>query len=487
MNAILLFLIIAQHIFDPRYHSTTQVIQTLNNIVLVNPNILRLDTLGFTEVFELPVLCLKISDNVLRTEPEPKVLLTGVHHAEEVMGAEVLLSLIDTVVRSYGTDSLITQLVNELEIYVIPVLNPDGHMIVTTAQDTSWRKNLHDNDMDGHIDIEDRTDGVDLNRNYDFKWEYGNDNPASSYYRGPYPFSEPETKAIRELTLKYRFTTAIHYHSPAISFGEIVYTPYIGAPEFDQIFWWGQKLAQGIQRVDGSGHYGILYGEINIPNARNWMYSKVGTFAFNIEIGSLITQPSPDSLHLYVRPNLEGLLNYLSLVLNGPGLGITVRDAKTNKPLIAKVYIPSIDSLGTTLDRHITDSETGFTYRLLLPGSYEFVIESEDYFPETLEVAIAEKPVYREVYLKSLNEVWVTPTFVGDLMGIRFYSIKDETGEISIFEPTGRLVMSNVVSFKEGVNLVKFKLSNRLPVGLYFLVLKASNGFKSTKFIRLGG
>lgn len=487
MSGMLLSLLIAQHILNPNYHSTTQVIQGLNDVVSEYPEILRLDTLGFTEIYDLPILCLKISDNVRLIEPEPKILLTGVHHAEEVMGAEVLLSLIDTLTKSYGKDSFITSLLNGLEIYVIPILNPDGHTVVTTAQDTSWRKNLRDNDMDGDIDIEDRSDGVDLNRNYDFRWEYGNDDPSSSYYRGPYPFSEPETRAIRDLTIEYRFSTAIHYHSPALSIGEIVYTPYINAPDIYQIVWWGQRLAQGIQRIEGDSHYGILYGDINIPNARNWMYSFAGTFAFNIEIGSFITQPSPDTLDLFVRYNLQGVLNYLGLLLNGPGVGISVRDTKTMKPLSAKVYIPSIDSVSNLPGPRITDSRTGYAYRLLTPGMYEFIIESDGYFPETLMVDISESSIHHVVYLKSLNDLWISPTLVGYMLGIKFYSSFDERGELAIYDPIGRLILNDRVNLRKGVNVVKYRLPKGLPEGLYFLMLKASKSIKSAKFIRLGG
>ena len=487
MTGILFYLLIAQHILSPEYHSTEQVIQKLSEVAQANPEIFRLDTLGFTEIFGLPILCLKISDNVQRTEPEPKILLTGVHHAEEVMGLEVLLSLVDTIVKSYGNDTGITGLVDGLETYIIPVLNPDGHMIVTTARDTGWRKNLRDNDNDGHIDIEDRSDGVDLNRNYDFMWEYGNDNPASSYYRGPFPFSEPETRAVRDLTLRYRFSAAIHYHSPALSPGDIVYYPFVNSPDIDQLLYWAEHLAQGIQKPGGTGYYGVLYGEINLPNARNWMYSTVGTFAFNIEIGSFITQPSPDSLELFVKPNLEGLLNFLMLVLNGPGIGVTVRDLNTGNPLIAKVFIPSIDTLSDMPGPRLTDSETGFTYRLISPGLYNLVVESENHFPETLQVNVADSPVYLDVYLKSTKDVWVIPTIVRNSMGIKFYSSMNEHGELDIFDPAGRLLLSNTINLREGVNLLKLNLSETLSSGLLFLVIKTSRVFKSTKFIRLGG
>lgn len=99
-----LTILIGQHVSNPRYHTGTQIRAFLDSVATIRPDLFALDTLGFTERLGLPILALKISDHPDRAEPEPRILLTAIHHAEEVLGAEVLWTLVDTVLKAYDTD-----------------------------------------------------------------------------------------------------------------------------------------------------------------------------------------------------------------------------------------------------------------------------------------------------------------------------------------------------------------------------------------------
>jgi len=154
----------------------------------------------------------KISDNPNTDEDEPELLYTGVHHAREPIGAQQMIFYMWHLLENYNTDSDIQTLVDNTEMYFIPVVNPDGYEYNHTTNPNGggmWRKNRRDN-QDGNY-------GVDVNRNYGYKWGY--DNSGSSpdtydeTYRGPSGFSEPETKNMRDFCNDHEFKIALNYHS----------------------------------------------------------------------------------------------------------------------------------------------------------------------------------------------------------------------------------------------------------------------------------
>lgn len=177
------------------FHTPAQVDSELANLASTHPSIARLQTIG-NSVEGRPIRALKISDNVNTDESdEGDVVFVALHHAREWISAEVALYLAEYLVTHYSTDAALRACMDNLEIWIIPVLNPDGY--IYSASDPSrryWRKNRRNNG--------DGTFGVDLNRNYAYKWGLGTGNEGSSStahdaYRGPYAFSEPETTAFR--------------------------------------------------------------------------------------------------------------------------------------------------------------------------------------------------------------------------------------------------------------------------------------------------
>ena len=124
--------------------------------------------------------------------------------------------LLAHVLDGYGTDPQITSLVDTRELWFIPVANPDGYDFTFEPGQRLWRKNLRDNNGDGVITP---GDGVDLNRNYPYKWGYDNEgsspNPASETYRGPAPGSEPETQALDAFVQRVDPEFFVNYHSAA--------------------------------------------------------------------------------------------------------------------------------------------------------------------------------------------------------------------------------------------------------------------------------
>jgi hypothetical protein len=127
--------------------------------------------------------------------PKPRFLLMAAIHAREYVTAETAMRFGEWLVNRYGSHPDATWILDHHEVVIATQLNPDGRKIAEGGQ--LWRKNT-DND-DGCAS----SFGVDLNRNYAFKWNMGgsSSNPCSETYRGPAAASEPETQAHQNLIL----------------------------------------------------------------------------------------------------------------------------------------------------------------------------------------------------------------------------------------------------------------------------------------------
>ncbi|WP_196444661.1 M14 family metallopeptidase [Planomonospora sp. ID67723] len=161
---------------------------------------------------------IKLTKNArkLRDGSRKATLYLAAQHAREWITPEMVRRLLLHYLNGYGTDPEITKLVDTTELWFVPVANPDGYDHSFTEGNRLWRKNLRDNDGDGQTTS---ADGVDLNRNFGYKWGYDNEgsspNPVSLTYRGPSAQSEPETRALDDLTRRVRFTYLMNYHSAA--------------------------------------------------------------------------------------------------------------------------------------------------------------------------------------------------------------------------------------------------------------------------------
>jgi len=154
----------------------------------------------------------RLSDNPETNEDEPEVLYTGVHHAREPMSVQQMIFYMWHLLENYDTDPDIQILVDNTEMYFVPIVNPDGYewnYLTYPMGGGMWRKNRRDNG--------DGTHGVDPNRNYGYKWGYDNSGsspyPEDETYRGPSAFSEPEIKNMRDFSNAHEFKIALNYHS----------------------------------------------------------------------------------------------------------------------------------------------------------------------------------------------------------------------------------------------------------------------------------
>jgi len=193
------------------YSENTAAVDSLR---LLHPNIVSAKwSLGLTGQGR-NIWAFRVSDNPDVDENEPEILLDGMHHAREIMTSEFIVMFADYLCQNYGSDPVITWLVDNRELYLVPIVNPDGLCYNEQTDPLGggmWRKNRRNNGGGSY--------GVDLNRNYTYQWGYDNVGsspyPDDDTYRGPSAGSEPEAQALMGLINAHQFVTHNSIHSVA--------------------------------------------------------------------------------------------------------------------------------------------------------------------------------------------------------------------------------------------------------------------------------
>lgn len=274
-------------IFPQGYRTYVSMTNELKNLHAVYPKITRIISLGKTYEGR-DIWAFKISDDAAKEDVlEPKILYIGCHHAREIMSVELPMYLINYLLKNYGKNRTINEYVNTEEIWFVPMLNPDGHVYVEMGND--WRKNRRpiDKDNDGRID----GIGVDLNRNYGFKFGVDSatsDNPQSEVYHGPYPFSENETKFLSQFALQKKFKAIISYHS----YSELILYPwgYTSSPCPDDTKF--RKYANDMASLNGYTPMQASSLYVAHGTEVDWFYNNVSAFSFVFELDKSFSPPA---------------------------------------------------------------------------------------------------------------------------------------------------------------------------------------------------
>jgi hypothetical protein len=363
----------------PSYRTHLEIEDDIQALKSKYPHLVLVEKIGESTTLRLPIWAIKISDNAGAREDEPRVFFAGVHHAREPIGANICFKILNTLCEKYGHDDQITRWVDNIEIWFVPVVNPDGYKYVmeNNLSFPWWRKNLRDNDGDGVFNP--LVDGVDLNRNYDYNWGDGGDGkPGSWFYRGRLPFSESETRAIMNLAIRENFVFGVSYHS----YGESILFPwgnYKRPPDIDLIVTIASEMAANIRRQSGRGRYSILPLNGRVGQSSIWMYGQLRVIDFIIEVGNEYF-PAEESIPFIVQENQNGAFYLLERVLE-TGIRGHVFDAKTKAPLAAEIEV--LEYASDYVAPRKTDADFGGFYRVVSPGSYNVEIRSAGYATKT--------------------------------------------------------------------------------------------------------
>lgn len=197
------------------YYTYTEVTQKLDSMRLQYPTLITVKQNRGTTEEGRTIWSVKISDNadVNESATEPAIYFDALHHAREPQAMAGTMYFMYWLLDNYNTNPEAKYLVDNREIYFIPVVNPDGYVRNQTTNPNgggSWRKNRK-NSGSGCF-------GVDLNRNYNYGWGLNSgssSDPCSDTYRGPSAASEPETQAVKNLCTSIQPKIAFSVHSVA--------------------------------------------------------------------------------------------------------------------------------------------------------------------------------------------------------------------------------------------------------------------------------
>jgi hypothetical protein len=208
--------LLQETVFRP-YSGPGGIQEELLQVAADHPRIAQTVEIG-RSVQGKPIIAVRVSKDVakLKDRKRPGVIYQATQHAREWITPEMVRRLLHHYVDGYGVDPELTRIIDTTDLWFVPVVNVDGYDFTFTAGNRLWRKNLRDNDGDGQITGQ---DGVDLNRNFPYKWGYDNegstDQRTGETYRGPSPGSEPETQAQIRLFDRVRPEYSINWHSAA--------------------------------------------------------------------------------------------------------------------------------------------------------------------------------------------------------------------------------------------------------------------------------
>lgn len=276
------------------YHTYAEVKAELDAAVAARPDLVRYESIGKT-VEGRPIHAVRVGGPA--SEGKPAFLICGLHHSREWISIEPPMALLQWLI---GSDPTAQAMTESREIWIVPVVNPDG-LEYSQTQYKMWRKNRAKN-ADGSV-------GVDPNRNYGYKWGLpgASPDPGSETYRGPSAFSEPEIQAIRDLGLREKFVSVLSFHS----YSELVLWPwgftYDPAPDDDVLAAHGRKMGEltGYTPQQSSDLYPTS-GDFD-----DWFYGELGALAYTFELGTQFVPPESE-IPAIVAANMKALKYFLA-------------------------------------------------------------------------------------------------------------------------------------------------------------------------------
>jgi len=327
------------------------------------PNICHLYEAG-TSIEGRKILYVKISDNASQNEAEPEFLYTSSIHGDETTGFILILRMIDHLLSNYGTDDRVNTLVNNVEIWMNPLSNPDG----TYAGGN--------NSVNGATRA--NSNGVDLNRNFADP-EDGNHPDGNEW--------QTETMVMMQFAEDHHISLSANYHGGA----EVMNYPWDTWPQLHTDTEWLEYIshlyADAAQAVSPSGYFDDF--GTGVTNGYAW-YTVAGgrqdymTYFHNcreicIEVSDTKLLPT-SQLNNFWNYNFESMMLYMEQALYG--VQGRVLSEVGNNPLNATITIAGHDMDNSFV---VTDPANGDYTRFLAPGSYDITYSAYGYETETVE------------------------------------------------------------------------------------------------------
>lgn len=283
------------------FHTYEELAKHVAEYAEKRPDLARVETIGKSRQ-ERPLWDVILTDS-RAAGPKTYVLIDGGHHGNEIAGTELALYVIDFLLENADANATVRRMLETLEIHVVPLVNPDGYVAQTRGNAL----------------------GVNLNRNYDVDWgnPYGASNPVMGQLSartgqpvqsvgivaencGDRPFSEPESRAIRDLMerLHGRLAFYLTHHTPTNG----VVAPWsAGDPPFEipardagvfeaELAWIRKNTEYAAGKAQwGNFSAGLPYSASG--SSQDWAYLRHGVAAYTLEVEIWITSiTDPDYL-----------------------------------------------------------------------------------------------------------------------------------------------------------------------------------------------
>ncbi len=310
------------------------------------------------------ILVARITDNVGQMEGDPEFLYTSSMHGDETTGYVLMLRLIDYLLTGYGDNPRITSIVDEIDIYINPLANPDGSYYGGNSSISgAIRGNAY---------------GIDLNRNYP--------DPED----GPHPDGyawQTETVHFMNFAEQHNFVMSANFHGGT----EVLNYPWdTWAHLTADNVWWVTVCREYADTVHVNAPSGYMDGYNNgITNGYQW-YSISGgrqdymnyfqqTREVTLEISDVKLLPA-SQLPAHWNYNYRSLLNYLEQCLYGVRGRIT--DSATGEALEAEVYVLEHEQDSSWV---YSDPAAGNYHRPIFTGFYDIRYSKSGYYPQTFD------------------------------------------------------------------------------------------------------
>ena len=430
------------------------------------PNLCEIDTILAATPGNHKILCAHISNDLNDNGGKPSVFYLSTIHGDEVVGYYMMLRLIDYLLTNYNTDSYVTELMNNIDLWICPLHNPDGTYYTSNNQinesPTSIRYNRH---------------WEDLNRVFP---EAGQTIAKSDY--------EPEVEAMMTFMSAHNFTLAANLHGGAEVFNypwdnwmtwqhshaDAAWWNYVGRNFADTCHLFNANfMTEEDNGVTEGGDWYVITG--SMQDYHNWY---LGTRHVTIEVSDSKVLSS-NKLPNYWGYIKRSFLNFIAEADNG--IHGTVTDSITGEPLQALVYIVNHD-----LDHSYVETAMphGDYHRPIKAGQYAVTYSAEGYLPKTIVTNIADGQrleqnvqLAKVVGVESYEQcVVVYPNPAKDVVNVELAD-GIEIDNITLYDIHGRHVETRLIASLQRATIDVCGL----PAGTYFLHLRTTD---NREFIR---
>lgn len=445
------------------YPSYETYLSMMNDFASDHPDYCKLDTIG-TSVDGRLLLALKISDNVNEDESEPEFFYTSSMHGDELTGFVLMLRLADYLLNNLDDDQ-VSNLVNNIEIYINPLANPDGtYRYDNSTVNGATRSNIN---------------GVNLNRNFP--------DPDKGEHPDGYAW-QAETVAMMDYMEGRNFVMSMNFHGGA----EVVNYPWDTYEHLHADNDWFvmicREYADLVHEIDPD--YLTDYND-GITNGYAWYSIDGGRqdyvtyYLHGREVTtelSTIKLPSADLLPGYWNKNYKSLLKYMENTLHGISGSVT---NELNEAIQAKVSVVDHDADSS----FVYSQQDGKYFRYIKSGSYNLTFEADGYqavIVENVEVNDYESTLLNVQFLDRVgvesdleSALQVYPNPASSQVNFSFVGKDKLIESVEVFNSLGQRVWF----VDDEIGSIMTLSTLYFPSGIYTAIIKADHKIYSKKII----